>query len=317
MKKIVIIAFIILLSGCEKMSILNTVYISSIGIDYVDDEFVGYFYSPPTRDIGKDNNSDDDATVYILKEKELSNLFDNMFDSNPANINMHHLKSMILSDDFIDIDLLLDYFKYSTKVSYNFHVFITEDQLSDIYKYKSMSNISNLYNFINSPSLIDYEEHGITKCHFLNFADNYLNEYRYNMIPLVEIEYNSIKEEEFQLKLAGYSNTEYIYRNDDYSGIKFLFSSDKEVSSNNEVVLLYDYDISYNKYNDIFTISIEYKKKNISGNLNIKEYILNELEMYFKKVIEQENSIYLIDQYNYLYNKNLNNKNYGISITEK
>ncbi len=314
--KYFIILFILLLSGCEKNSILNTVYISSIGLDYVDGEYIGYFYSPPTKDLGKQDNSDDTSTVFVITDNQLVNVFDQMFDSAVTNINMHHLKTMILSDEFKDVDILLNYFKYSTEVSYNFHVFITDDDLNEVYKYKSMGNINNLYNFLNSPSLIDYSEHGVERCHFLNFANNYLNEYRYLIVPLVKIEKNSLEEDEFQLKISGYSNIENIYYSDEYKGLTFLYSSDKEVSVNNEIVLLSNYNVTFNSSDNIYNINIKYKKTNIFGSLDIENYITNELNKYLNYVVFLESDIYLIKQYNYLYNKNLDTNKYIINIDE-
>ncbi len=317
MKKFIIILFMLLLTACEKTSILNTVYISSIGIDYVDNEYIGYFYSPPAKDLSKDTSGDDESVVYVVKENELTKLFFTMFDSDPVNVNMLHLKTMILSENFKDVDVLLDYFKYSYKISYNFHVFVTQDDLSEIYKYKSISNISNLYNFLNSPSLIDYDEHGVSKCHFLNFANNYENEYRYNMIPIVKIEKNSLKEDEFQLRIDGYSNLEYIYNGEDYKGICLLYNVDKQISVDNNVVLLNDYNINFKCINNIYILDISFYLVNVSGYLNIKDYIVNELYYYFTTMINNEGSINLIDQYNYLYKQNIDNKTYQININIK
>ncbi len=314
MKKLFIIILLCFISGCEKESILNTVYISSIGIDYIEGEYIGYFYSPPAKDIGKNNDSNDEACVYVIKDKELGNVFDKLFDSDPVYINILHLKTMILSDNFKDINVLLNYFKYSTKVSYNFHVFITNDNLSDIYKYKSMSNVSNLYNFLNSPSLIEYEEHGITKCHFLNFANNYLNDKRYDIVPLVKIEKNSLKDDEFQLKIDGYSNTNNIYQSSVYKGINFLFNSNKEISLDNNISLLSNYKVKYSASNNIFNIDISYNEYKVSGDLDSNEFVISHINEYLEEVLSNEGSIYLIEQYNYLYKKNLDTNKYVVNI---
>lgn len=308
MKKIFIIILLFFLTSCESNSILNTVYISSIGIDYIEEEYVCYFYSPPSKDIGK-NNDTNEATVYVIKNKELANCFNEMFNSAPTTINILHLKTMILSSNFNDINILLDYFKFSDKISYNFHVFISNDQLEEIYKYKSMSNISNLYNFLNSPSLIDYEEYGISKSHFLAFANNYLNEYRYNMVPLVKIENTSLNEDEFQLKIKGYSNTTFIYEQEYY-----LSSVDKEISYDNNITLLSNYNVNFKVINNVFNINISYNEVVVSGNLNVKEYLFNEINDYLEEVILNEGSIFLISQYNYLYSNNLDTKQYIINI---
>ncbi len=317
MKKIYIFFIIFILSSCEKTSILNTVYISSIGIDYIEEEYIGYFYSPPAKDLGKNSDSDNESTVYVIKDKEFANIFLRIFETDPANINMFHLKTMIISDNFKDIDLLLDYFKFCNKISYNFHVFISDDDLAEVYTYKSMSNISNLYNFLNSPSLIDYAEHGVDKCTFLNFANNYTSKYRYNFIPVVTIEKNSLDEEGFQLRIQGYSNTNFIYKTNDFPAILFLSSNNKYITVNNELVFLSDYQININSKNNLYNIEILYKKTNVSNNLNIKEYIIEEIDYYFETVIINESSIYLIEQYNYLYNKNISTTTYNLLITEK
>ncbi|MFI3251575.1 MAG: hypothetical protein R3Y60_00400 [bacterium] len=315
MKKLLII-FLLFLTGCDKFSILNTVYISSIGIDYVDGEYYGYFYSPPSKDISKDGDSSSEATVYVIKETELSKLFDSMFDSDPVNINMLHLKTMILSNDFNDVEVLLDYFRFSTRVSYNFHVFITNDELSEIYKYKSMSNISNLYNFLNSPSLINYEEHGVSKCHFLSFANNFLNVNRYVNVPVVKIEHNSLNETDFQLKIDGYSNLEFIYLSSEYEGIIYLVNGEKEISHNNEIVLLKNYKVEISSI-DIFVINISYTKVKVSSNLDSSAYIENKINQFLYKIIDNEGSLSIIKQYNYLYDKNLKTTEYKINIIEK
>lgn len=313
MRKILIVV-LLFLCGCEKVSILNTVYISSIGIDFVDGEYIGYFYSPPAKDLGKDTNSDDEATVYKVSDDNLVGLFNHMFNSDPININMFHLKTMILSQNFNDIEVLLDYFRFSSYVSYNFHVFITNDELSEVYKYKSMSNISNLYNFLNSPSLIDYESHGVSKCHFLNFANNYSNKERFNQVPLVKIEKNSIEEDEYQLKIAGYSNLDFIYESSIYKGIDLLCESDKFVSVENNVVLLSNYKIDSKEIDGLFNISISCYKTDVSGELDVEYYINNEIVFYLSKLISNEGNIFFIKQYNYLFNKTLDEKLYKLNI---
>lgn len=307
MKKILLLISVLCLCGCEKTSILNTVYISSIGIDYVEDQYVCYFYSPPAKDLGK-NSDTDDSTVYVIRDKELSYCFNEMFDSKPSNINMLHLKTMILSDNFKDINILLDYFKYSENVSYNFHVFITDDDLSLVYTYKSMSNISNLYNFLNSPSLIDYSEYGISKSHFLAFANNYSNEYRYNMVPLVRV-VNSSLNDDFQLKIKGYSNTNYIYDEKYY-----LSNGEKEISINNNISFLSNYNVTFHVTEDIYNINISFKEVKVSGDLDVKSYLYEVVDEYLSEVLLNEGSLFLIDQYNYLYNKNISNINYIINI---
>ncbi len=313
MKKLIILV-ILLLSGCSSRSILNTVYISSIGIEYIDNEYIGYFYAPPTKDISKDQSTDDESIVFTIKDGELVNIFNKIYSISPTNVNLMHLKTMILSNTFTDYDGLLNYFKYSTKVSYNFHVLSTDESLDEVYSYKNESNISNLYNIFNSPSLIDYKSAGVSKCHFIKFANDYTNKYRYNHIPYIKIVNNA---EEFDLQVSGYTSNSTIYDSDTFIGIDLLTNTNKEISHNNNVILLYDYKLKYEIIDNVYNFNISFIKKDVTGIVDIKDYIVSNLEVYLDTLIQEEGSLYMVNQYNYLYNKNVNNDTYKINITIK
>lgn len=51
MKKLIIL-LVFLLTGCSSSSITDSVYIASVGLDYEDNEYKGYFYLPSSVDVG-------------------------------------------------------------------------------------------------------------------------------------------------------------------------------------------------------------------------------------------------------------------------
>ena len=195
MKKIVMI-IILLLCSCSEKNISETLFIASIGFEKYDGEeeykYYGYFYLPLSSDIGKNENSESKGRGEYAKVKgnSIEELFKNISITTPLEVNFKHVSSIIISQELLDkefIDELIDYVKYSLLIDYNFYVFVTKDELGEIFDFKN----PNYESVLNSILVITDKQKDIylvaNPIHFLEFSRKYyLN--RSIFIPMITVE---------------------------------------------------------------------------------------------------------------------------------
>lgn len=322
MKKIFLLFMLCFcLFGCEQMQIANSIYVSSIGFDYVNGNYIGYFYIPPTRDIAKNDSSDSTSTIGKIEGDSIAQLFDKIKVSVTSNVNFNHLKTMIFTNDFLKDDIcinnLLDYISLSQGVSYNFYCFGTTDELSEVYSYTNPTEISDLYSIINTPNMLDYDYYGIDSVHFLNFANDFDNIDRVSLLPMIkQVELYTASNEVYNtLDIVGYFN---LYSDNIFydEGIKYLSNYDRDVTVGETLSKLSNYSVSVKVIDDVFTFYITYEKL-ISNDSDVSSFIENSIVSYLDNLLITDGYIHYINTYNYQQKTDLSNINYNVIVQEK
>lgn len=322
MKIIIFIIISILLSSCSTFDISKTLFIASVGIDIIDDKYVGYFYLPLSSDIGSsDSNVNKGQGHYAkTKGKNIYELFYNLENSSSLTINLKHISSIVLNKNLLNdkfIEELLNYIKYSLNIDFNFYIFITKEQLEDIYSFKNPNQESVLNSLLVSTGDAE-NNYLVTKpIHFLTFVREYYNN-RSIFLPLLDLEeiwnIDSNYEKNFHIQ----------------SGIYYYKNNIKEVIKNhsspylNSVKSFYDMIEDNVIYFKKYKFKINYKKEEINIYYNYQIYnqkklkeedisnlISNRIKDYLK---EYENMDPLnLNYYSYIYNKKLSYENIKIN----
>ncbi len=323
MKIIILFLSIILLSSCSTFDISKTLFIASVGIEQIEDEYVGYFYLPLSSDIGTSESKENKGQGHYAKTKgdNIYELFYNLENSSSLTINLKHISSIVLNEKLLNnkcIEELLNYIKYSLNVDFNFYLFVTKEKLEDIYSFKNPNQESVLNSLLVSTSDAE-NNYLVTKpIHFLTFVREFYNN-RSILLPLLDLE-------EIWNIDSNYENNFHIQ-----SGIYYYKNKVKEVIRNysspffNSVKSFYDKIddniINFKKYK----FKINYKKEEINIYYNyqlynqteikeedINNHISNRIRNYLKEfeIMDPLN----LNYYSNVYNKKLSYDNIKINI---
>ncbi len=128
MKKIFLILFLFLLTGCYDYKEINDLgIISAIGIDFKDDEYI------ITLEVLNDqiNKQSEKVKSYTktARDKSLAKALENTADLLSNQANYTHVKLMILGENIVDgkFDTIIDFFMRSTYFRENFYVISSLD----------------------------------------------------------------------------------------------------------------------------------------------------------------------------------------------
>lgn len=303
MKKIFLLFLLLLfITGCKAS---NTIYydlfIASIGFEKNNDEFTAYFYLPSSLDVG---STKQDATKYPsevaeINDSSISGLFYKLEASTYLNMNLKHISSIVLDKSFLndkDIDELISYIKNSKNFDFNFYIFITEDDIREIYNVKNPNNESVILTVLCDPIANSIVYKTIKPIHFLNFVRDY---YDNKTIGLTILNRNSVWSENndsiycngvcyiknmFGSKLFYDTCFSYLYNHD------YLYYSSEDTS-----IIFNNYSICYNEFN--IKVKTKYNVLySLENNYNIEKIIKDAIYasinlLYENKFIEFKNDI--------------------------
>lgn len=325
MKKILIVLNIFLcyfLFGCNT-SVNSSIYISSMGFEVIDGQLVTYFLSNPLADISRNKDEKDNNNQYVkVESKSIFEAFRDAEKSLLSPLNFRHIKTAILSKEFIEskyLEEFLIYLKSVRIISYNFYVFSTISKIEDIYKFSNPEQISYQYSLLSSPDLLDYRSYGVEKVHFLDFANDYYNKNRYLHIPLIVTNKNWL--DKITLQVDGYlclNDNVNLYQTTVYEGMLYLYSHNSILFHDDEdVYRISNYKIEKTYQDNTFNLRIQYDDLIIFGNGSRKEFeekLVLKIKKYLDDYIQNQNGLYLIEFYNYLNKESLNVYNYEIKF---
>ena len=119
MKKILIVLNIFLcyfLFGCNT-SVNSSIYISSMGFEVIDGQLVTYFLSNPLADISRNKDEKDNNNQYVkVESKSIFEAFRDAEKSLLSPLNFRHIKTAILSKEFIESKYLEEFLIYLKKM---------------------------------------------------------------------------------------------------------------------------------------------------------------------------------------------------------
>lgn len=322
MKKIIVIFVTILfISGCYDYHELNDIdVVNGIAIDYVDDK-----YEVMLEVVKSDKNKDGNeikTNVITGKDKVLANAFYEATKKSSGEIYLGHVSLLVISESVAQngINDVIDYVLRDIRISNDYSILVTNNidlfniDIKDESVSQKVNKIINVALGKNNNVTIDM------------VGSMLVNDRLDLVIPYLKIEKNNF-----------FINDIVYFNNDKMDGIidneiyNFLILDSIDINFNegNNVVNVYDKDISYNVKKDKIVINIDCYGKIM--NLD-KKYNLNKKENYGKienligKVIKQKISkfmkkhkdlIGLNDMYYKKYNKEKNINNYEIKVNLK
>lgn len=316
MKKIITILFLIfILSSCStKDAVSKSIYIASIGFEHNDDGYTGYFLCPSSVDVGQQKNGNE-ASVAKISGDGIIDIFNKFYESSSLILNYKHISTIILDISMLEPDIInsfIDFFIKSNSVDFNFHIFVTDEDINEIFKVKNPNNESSILSIIIEPIYSEYSYYTAKPIHFLNFSRDYYNN---KTIHIPYIELSDIWDEEKSLMA---------------SGLLFYDEGKKSLlKSNNDFIFLKSFNkLEYNRDNlaVIFTdykVNIDYKSNKIkitSFYEVINEDISNEeLEKFIKnKINEMIDKLSFVDFLNInYYNKKYEELSISINLNKK
>ena len=214
MKRLIIIFFLIItLSSCHnKTDIYESLYIASIGIEKIDDEYQAHFLLPSSMDVGSNKSDSNESDIAKIKADNFNDLIENIKNSLLLNINLKHISSCILHTSILnneDLNGLIELVKNSNDFDYNFYMFSTNEKIEDINKIKNPNNESIVLTMLVEPNESEFLLENSKPVHFLNMCRDFFENKK---IRLPFIELSSVWKENDSIKC------EYnlIYKDDDY-----------------------------------------------------------------------------------------------------
>lgn len=294
MKKIILLIIILLLSSCYDYQELNDInIISSIGIDYKDNN---YEVSLEIVNSEKDGSSTKISTEIVKGTSDnIANAFNKAISASDKEVYMEHLKLLILSDSVAKegIDNIIDFTIRDIHLTNNFSIVLTND----------IEELLNLKvdNDTVSSKIVDMMEtmSNKKKIEDIDFIASHLLSQKQDIaFPLVEIVDNDIKIQ--QIGYFSYDTLIDYLDNKIYNFIildnnKTNFTSDSNVISIYKKKIKYDITknnitININGYGEAKEINNKYDLKNKNDYLNIQNTI--------NKQIEEEINDFINNTYN-------------------
>lgn len=164
MKKIILIIIILLCTGCfDYKEISDLAIVSSMGIDYIDDEYV------ITMEVLNDLEKESSAYIKTDSAKTLTEAIDKVSDKLPKQSSFSHMNLLILGKGIIEnnLDSIIDLFLRNTYFRESFYIVGTnntpEELLNNTSKDSKIASdtitriIENMSYSTNSNIVIDFE----------------------------------------------------------------------------------------------------------------------------------------------------------------
>lgn len=313
MKILLILIIVLFFKGCEYDDVPATCYVSSYHLAFEDDYYVGTFMFASNR-----NSTDHDYGV--VKSKSLANLYTELEQSTELSINYLHISSIIFDESFLEkkhLDTFIDIIKHSSFFDFNFYVFASKDEASELYSFENPNSEGTDYTVLLLPLTRTYLYIMAPPMHFMDFVSAYLNDYNKTFIPVVSTNniYNVKGEEAIGITLDAVCildneyQSEFVY----YDSNKFLAllksQEQYELFDDTFSVLLLNYKVKIDNKKLVITTDIT-KESSVSD-----DTLYNFLYTCIKEGLESDKSDYLnIEYYNYIYNKSIKKEDLSIEL---
>ena len=319
MKKIISLLFILFLSGCSYKDVSDSIYIASVAVEKNEDEYKGYFYLPSSVEVGNSNpdNKSKKGEIGISTGKHITDIFYNIEFSTSLSINYAHIATMVFHESILnnnDINELLQFFKNSHNFDFNFYIFVTQENIEDIYTFTNPNKESVINTLLVEPQNLSEQFLSADAIHYLNFS-NYFYTKRCIHIPLIEIDYSwKIDDKDVEAYsargLCYYQDGNYeIYESTNHNlqylkTNEVLYYTDSTVSA-----ILRNYNVKY-RYKDSLVIKITgiIDKVVLNENIDVVKYLSNIINQYYKDAFAE----FKTDVLNLKYYSNLYKKDYTL-----
>lgn len=281
MKKVLLIVLMMLfLSSCRAANaIYYNLYFASIGFEFTDDDYTGYFYLPSSIDLGNDkSNNEQKAEVAKASGATLQDVFNYVEASSNLIMNFKHISSMILHESILQNNKLTDIIKFINgfkEIDKNFFIFTTTDKIEDVYMLKNMNNESLILTVLTEPKINQHIFSSSKPIHYLNFCRDYYNN---KTIDLPYVEAKSIFSEEIDSIICKgvcfINRDKYLIYNSNNSFNYFNDNINMSFYDQNINVIIEKYSTNYKYKNNRIIMDVDFEYKILSSNIeNAEEYI--------------------------------------------
>lgn len=325
MKKIILlISFILILSGCYDYKELNDMSIvSGIGIDFIDNE---YIVSLEITKSSKDGSSTEiETNVVTGNDSNISNAFNKAMNMTDKEVYLEHVELLIISTELAEYGIsdVFDYIVRDTTINSNYFVVVGDNPkelLSTTIENKSMSQVI--------VDTVSYTQ-GDTSIDDLDImASKFITNKEDIALPYVSLDDNNINYSDIVYfngdKMVGKIN------NKMYS---FLVLDTKDIlfTRNNNTIKIYNKKISMELKDNIIEVNIKVDGQisKINKDVNLKdEDSYGKLEKLMNKEIEEETILFIdtiLDNdsdllgfkniYYKKYKKNINSFKYKVNVS--
>lgn len=325
MKKIILlISFILILSGCYDYKELNDMSIvSGIGIDFIDNE---YIVSLEITKSSKDGSSTEiETNVVTGNDSNISNAFNKAMNMTDKEVYLEHVELLIISTELAEYGIsdVFDYIVRDTTINSNYFVVVGDNPkelLSTTMENKSMSQVI--------VDTVSYTQ-GDTSIDDLDImASKFITNKEDIALPYVSLDDNNINYSDIVYfngdKMVGKIN------NKMYS---FLVLDTKDIlfTRNNNTIKIYNKKISMEVKDNIIEVNIKVDGQisKINKDVNLKdEDSYGKLEKLMNKEIEEETILFIdtiLDNdsdllgfkniYYKKYKKNINSFKYKVNVS--
>lgn len=298
MKKFLIILIFIISFLCipyynnDYIDITHMINVSSVGLEKNNNTFLVYAYVIDNYTMSKSDfntsSTSTPSTIISSSGNTIEQAFFNLYDSVFVNLNFSHIETLVLQNNFIsnnNINELINFISTHNDFFPKFNIFITEENIKDVFNIKYFSDTSSYYNILTEYKS-EIEHHPTT---FIDLVNDFLEPNYFILYPSLKLNDNIIKSEKKgnSLFIDGYYyyDTGMLYKMNfsNYPLLYLLYSTnDISFEINNQQYFLYGYSLkTFRLKNKLFILF--YSKSNYKYSLK-KIVLENIINLYNKNV---------------------------------
>lgn len=201
MASVLLTCSLTLLSGCwDQKSIQDMIYLSAIGVDYVDNEYVIYAQSSDLASVAKQEapsaGASPPAVVSIGRGETLQNAMDNLQKNSQVPLFSGFVSSLIYHERLLKKSILptYDILNRYGLLRYTKWVFGTREPLQDILSNHALTGFSPLISLLHQPEEVYKQRSFIEPIQFYKFIERYWEPSHTITLPNITIYEKSWKE---------------------------------------------------------------------------------------------------------------------------
>lgn len=205
----VIILWNLLLVGCDAKEIQSQTYITSLGIDYIDDEFVVYTQALNFANIAKQEGASslqEAAPIFIgeAKAKSIHSALSKLEQESALPFYFGHVNTILLSEKVINNKLgsVVEFIGQDPFLRYNMWIFGTKENVKDLLLGESFFNFPSIYTIIHNPKILTKNNLLLPIEEYNRFISSYHQPVGSFIIPSVTLIDDTFSEDNKKKKIA-------------------------------------------------------------------------------------------------------------------
>lgn len=213
MKKTILVILIwivvITLVGCGAKEIQSQAYITGIGIDYVDDEFIVYTQGQNFSDIAKQEGTTSlqQSLPNLIGEAKANSIhaaLNELEQNAPLPFYYGHVSTILLSESVIKnhLEPVIEFIGQNPFFRYNLWFFGTRENVKEVLTGDSFFNFPSIYTIIHNPDQLMKSNFIIPIKEYNQFISSYYQPTGTFIIPSLSINDTNFSEEDKKNKIA-------------------------------------------------------------------------------------------------------------------